>query len=67
MLRGQAAQFRLEGPSEGAHVGIAAGVADFRQGQVGIPHEQAGLADPDRVDEPAEVGMHPFGEKMGQV
>ena len=67
MLRGQAAQLRLEGPAEGAHIGIAAGVADLGQGHVRVPHQQAGLADPDRVDEPAEIGVHPFREEVAQV
>ena len=67
MLGGQAAQLRLEGPAEGTHVGKAAGPADIRQGQVGIPHHQAGLVNADGVDKMPEVHMHPVREEMGQV
>ena len=67
MVRRQAAEFLLEGAAESAHIGIAAGVADLCQGQVRVPHQQAGLLDPDRVDEAAEVGVHPLREEMGQV
>ena len=67
VLGGQASQLRLEGAAEGAHVGIAAGIADLGQRHVRIPHQQARAADPDGVDKPAEIGMHPFREEMGKV
>ena len=60
VLGGQAAEFGLECPAEGAHIGETAGAADLRQGQVRVPHHQAGLVNADGVDKVAEIRMHFF-------
>ena len=67
MVRRQASHLRLERPAEGPHVGVSAGVADLCQRHVGVPHQQAGSFNPHAVDKPAEVGVQPVREEMGQV